>query len=191
MSREVESRTARLLIRELRPDDAQAFIDMASDGSLGDIFGDCRECRRWMGRWIEEARALYAADDPRRDYLAYAVETLEDHMVIGSVGSTYYEDIRQVGVTYFTGAAFRGRGYMTEALRAFTAYFLRTYPVGTLCAAVRTDNTASWKTLEKAGFVRTETKLYRDIYDEEEKWYHFYQLNGDPVIEKGGTPSDL
>lgn len=191
MSRRVEIRTARLLIRELRPDDAPAFIDMASDGSLGDIFGDCRECHQWMGRWIEEARALCAADDPQKDYLAYAVETLGDYTVIGSVGSTYYEDVRQVGVTYFLGAAFRGRGYMAEALRAFAAYFLRTYPVGLLCAAVRADNAASWKTLEKAGFARTETKLYRDLYDEEEKWYHFYQLNGNPAVGKGGTPSDL
>ena len=191
MSRRVEIRTARLLIRELRPDDAPAFIDMASDGSLGDIFGDCRECHQWMGRGIEEARALCAADAPQGDYLAYAVETLGDHTVIGSVGSTYYEDVRQVGVTYFLGAAFRGRGYMAEALRAFAAYFLRTYPVGLLCAAVRVDNAASWKTLEKAGFARTETKLYRDLYDEEEKWYHFYQLNGNPAVGKGGTPSDL
>ena len=191
MSRRVEIRTARLLIRELRLDDAPAFIDMASDGSLGDIFGDCRDCHRWMGRWIEEARALCAADDPQRDYLAYAIETLEDHTVIGSVGSTYYEDVRQVGVTYFLGAAFRGRGYMAEALLAFTAYFLRTYPVGLFCAAARVDNAASWKTLEKAGFVRTETKLYRDLYDEEEKWYHFYRLNSNPAVGKGGTPSDF
>ena len=102
--------TDRLLIRELKPEDEEAFIGMASDGSLTDIFGDCRNCRQWMGGWIREARALCEAGDPFRDYLAYALETREDHVVIGSVGSTYYEDAGQVGVTYFIGAACRGRG---------------------------------------------------------------------------------
>lgn len=40
------------------------------------------------------------------------------------------------------------------------------------------DNTASWKTLENAGFIMTETKLYRDINDETEKPYRFYVLHG-------------
>ena len=97
--------TDRLLIRELKPEDEEAFIGMASDGSLTDIFGDCRNCRQWMGGWIREARALCEAGDPFRDYLAYALETREDHVVIGSVGSTYYEDAGQVGVTDFIGAA--------------------------------------------------------------------------------------
>ena len=117
--------TDRLLIRELKPEDEEAFIGMASDGSLTDIFGDCRNCRQWMGGWIREARALCEAGDPFRDYLAYAVETREDHAVIGSVGSTYYEDAGQVGVTYFLGAAYRGRGYMTEALWGSSLSLLR------------------------------------------------------------------
>ena len=173
--------TDRLLIRELKPEDEEAFIGMASDGSLTDIFGDCRNCRQWMGGWIREARALCEAGDPFRDYLAYALETREDHVVIGSVGSTYYEDAGQVGVTYFIGAACRGRGYMTEALRAFAAHLLRTYPLEALCATVR----------EKAGFLRTGTRPYQDLHDSREELYHFYRLTRDLLLEKGGTPWDL
>ncbi len=187
----MEIKTDRLLIRELRPEDERAFIDMASDGSLTDIFGDCRDCRQWMGGWIREARALYEADDPFRDYLAYAVETRKDHVVVGSVGSTYYEDSRQVGVTYFIGGAHRGRGYMTEALRAFAEHLLRTYPLEQLCAAVRAANPASGRVLEKAGFLRTGTRLYQDLHDSREELYHFYRLTRDLLLKKGGTPWDL
>ncbi len=38
----------RIIIRDLKLKDASAFINMASDGSLIDIFGDCSECSRWM-----------------------------------------------------------------------------------------------------------------------------------------------
>ena len=183
--------TDRLLIRELRPEDEQPFIDMASDGSLTDIFGDCRDCQTWMGGWILEARALYEADDPFRDYLAYAVETRDNHVVIGSIGSTFYEDSRQVGVTYFTGAAYRGRGYMTEALRAFAGHLLRTYPLEQLCAAVRAANPGSGRVLEKAGFVRIGTGPYQDLHDSREELYHFYRLSRNLLLEKGGTPWDL
>ncbi|WP_313577518.1 hypothetical protein [Lacrimispora sp.] len=34
----------RIIIRDLILKDASAFINMASDGSLIDIFGDCSEC---------------------------------------------------------------------------------------------------------------------------------------------------
>ncbi len=45
----------RITISDLILKDASAFINMASDGSLIDIFGDCSECSRWMSRWAKKA----------------------------------------------------------------------------------------------------------------------------------------
>ncbi len=56
--------TDRLIIRSLRPDDEQAFIEMASDGSLTEIFGDCSECSHWMGKWIAESIQLEQENNP-------------------------------------------------------------------------------------------------------------------------------
>ncbi len=53
--------TRRLRVRSIRPEDEKAFIHMASDGSLTEIFGDCRECHKWMGDFIEEAIRLEKA----------------------------------------------------------------------------------------------------------------------------------
>ena len=166
--------TPRLVIRELRPEDEAAFAGMASDGSLTEIFGNCTDCGLWMGKWIQEARELYIADNPCCEYLAYAIE--KDHTAIGSIGSTWYEDLRQVGVTYFVGSAFRGCGYAAEALRAFTKYFFQAYPLDRLIATPRVDNPASCKTLEKAGFTLMETKIYQDMYDEQAELRNFYEL---------------
>lgn len=115
--------TDRLIIRSLRPDDEQAYIKMASDGSLTEIFGDCSDCRHWMGKWIAESIQLEKENNPGREYLAYTIESKADHAVIGSVGSTYYEDFGKIGITYFLGADYRGHSYMAEAVKAYTQYF--------------------------------------------------------------------
>ena len=44
--------TKRLNIRSIETSDENAFITMASDGSLTEIYGDCSECHKWMGDFI-------------------------------------------------------------------------------------------------------------------------------------------
>ena len=70
--------TDRLLIRSLRPSDEKAFIEMASDGSLTEIFGDCSECDKWMGNFIKEAMRLELENDPGAKLrgCGYAAEAL-------------------------------------------------------------------------------------------------------------------
>lgn len=117
----------RLIIRSIEPTDEQAYIDMASDGSLQDIFGDCSDCREWMGTWIQEARALDRQNNPAGEYLAYTVTDKQRGIPLGSVGCSYYEDLKQVGITYFIGSAFRGQGYAAEAAKAYAQYFFTHY----------------------------------------------------------------
>ena len=61
--------TQRLMIRSIRPSDEKAFIEMASDGSLTEIYGDCSECHKWMGEFIKEAMKLEMEDDPYHAYV--------------------------------------------------------------------------------------------------------------------------
>lgn len=166
--------TKRLIIRSIQPTDEKAFIDMASDGSLWEIFGDCSECHKWMEEFISEAIKLEAEDNPYHEYLAYAIEDKNSHVVVGSVGSSYYEDFQEVGVTYFIGAKYRGNGYAAEALQCFVEYLFAGYHFKKLVATASVNNTASCKTLEKAGFSVIETKMYQDLYDECENMSNIY-----------------
>ncbi len=168
--------TKRLIIRSIQPTDEKAFIDMASDGSLWEIFGDCSECDQWMGEFISEAIRLEAEDDPYHEYLAFAIEDKGGHKVVGSVGSSYYEDFKEVGVTYFIGAEYRGNGYAAEALQCLVEHLFARYHLKKLVATASVNNIASCKTLEKAGFSVIETKLYQDLYDEHENMSHIYEL---------------
>lgn len=168
--------TRRLLIRDLRRSDGAYFAQMAGDGSLLDIGFD-PNAGDWMGNWIEEALALSSADDPRREYLAYTVALKDNGVVIGSVGCSWYEDLCEVGITYFIGAQFRGAGYAAEAVSAYVPYFFRHYEEDRLIATVREENPASWKVLEKAGFVLKEKRMYQDINDHKPQLYRFYRIN--------------
>ena len=166
--------TGRLIIRKFKPEDEMALIEMASDGSLNDVFGDCTDCAEWMGKWLCEARALTEADDPGRAYLAYAVEEKATGRLIGSVGCSRYEDLGETGITYFVGGEFRGRGYAAEAAKAYAGHFLERYGARRMIATIREENIPSWKSIEQAGFRLDEKKMYRDLNDEKEELYRFY-----------------
>ena len=45
-----------------------------------------------------------------------------------------------------------------------------------MIATVREKNISSLKVVEKAEFVLTEKKMYKDINDSKEEMYYFYEL---------------
>lgn len=167
--------TQRLIIRDLETGDAIPFAEMAVDGSLNDI-GFGQDCGNWIAEWITEAKDFAARNNPGMDYLAYTIVLKDKNIVVGSIGCSYYEDFRETGITYFIGAQYRNNGYSTEAVKAYTEYFLEHYHVKKMIATVRAENVSSWKVLEKAGYKLMEKRMYQDINDDKEELYHFYEL---------------
>lgn len=166
--------TKRLLIRDIKTDDEMSFVEMAKDGTLNDIGFD-KDCSSWMAQWITEAQELAIKNNPNLEYLAYAVTLKNENTVVGSVGCSYYEDLQKIGITYFIGAEYRNKGYAVEAVKAYIEYFFNHYNVPTLIATIREENIPSWKAAEKAGFKLTEKKMYKDLNDEKEEMYYFYE----------------
>lgn len=169
--------TERLIIRSLKSEDKDVFVEMASDGSLHDIFGDYKECQKWLGNWIKEGIRLDKENNPYNEFLSYVILEKKSNKVIGSVGCSYYEDLKQIGIVYFIGDTSRRNGYATEAAIAYSRYFLENYDVPEMIANIKTENVASCRIVEKSGFELKETKMYKDLYDSEENEYNFYELN--------------
>lgn len=167
--------TQRLIIRDLETEDGVSFAEMAADGSLSDCGFDA-SCGKWMAFWIIEAKALAERDKPDADYLAYTITLKDENTVVGSVGCSYYTDLKETGVTYFIGAQYRNNGYASEAVKAYVEYFLSRYHVKKMIATVRADNVSSWKVIEKAGLILTDQRMYRDINDAKEERYRFYEM---------------
>lgn len=167
--------TERLIVRSLKNEDEAAFTAMASDGSLNDV-GFNEFCSSWMKEWIIEAIGLDEANDPTADYLAYAISLKGQDTAIGCVGCSYYKDLQKVGLTYFIGAQHRKMGYAVEAVKAYTNYFFAQYKFASLIATIKEENIPSWKVIEKVGFRFAGTGFYKDINDETDKLYRFYEI---------------
>ena len=165
--------TERIILRSIERGDEMVFAEMAKDGSLHDIGFD-ENCSEWIADWIDEAISLSEKDDPRADYIADVICLKEDGRVIGSVGTSYYEDLDKVGIVYFVGTEFRQKGYVSEAVKAYLDYYFDHYEENEIRANIRDANVPSWRTAEKAGFVLEEKRMYKDIDDSEEQLYRFY-----------------
>lgn len=170
--------TRRLCIRDVEKDDEIPFVEMAKDGSLCDCGFD-KDCSKWMASWITEAKALADADNPDSEYLAYTITLKNEGTVVGSVGCSYYEDLQEIGITYFIGNQYRNNGYAIEAVKAYVGYFFNRYNVPKMIATIREENISSWKVIEKAGFTLNEKKMYKDINDVKEELYRFYEIDRD------------
>ena len=175
--------TERLIIRSIEHDDEKAFIKIASDNSLTEIGFDA-DCGTWISEWITEARILEQKDDPRKDYIAYAVELRSSHELIGTVGCSYYSETERIGIVYGIGAAHRNNGYACEAAKAYIRFFFEHYDEAELTAEIKDDNLPSRKTAEKAGFVLKEKRKYKDIYDTEEHLYRSYSVKRSDLISE-------
>ena len=169
--------TERLKIRDIALSDEKDLIEMASDGSLNDVGLD-RNCGSWMKGWIIDAQNLAQKDNPRTDFLVHVIEDRTTGALIGAVGCTFYADLSQVGITYFVGTKFRGKGYASEAVKAYVRYYFEHYDEKEIIATIREANIPSWKVIENSGFVLTEKRMYKDINDTEEVLYRFYTVQG-------------
>lgn len=167
--------TQRLTIREMQKDDGIFFSAMAEDGSLNDCGFD-RDCSQWMANWIVEVQDFTIRNNPNMDYLAYTICSKNENVVVGSVGCSYYDDLQEIGITYFIGAQYRNNGFAVEAVKAYTSFFFQHYDVKKMIATIRDANISSWKVIEKSGFKLVEKKMYKDINDAEKVLYRFYEM---------------
>jgi [ribosomal protein S5]-alanine N-acetyltransferase len=73
---------------------------------------------------------------------------------IGSVGATMKQDVyrKNIEIGYWLAEPFWGRGIMTAVIRKFAFHLWLSYDVRRIYAEPFTNNSASRKALEKAGF---------------------------------------
>lgn len=77
-----------------------------------------------------------------------------DAQAVGSIGLKLGTDVERVSAElgYWLGAPYRGRGVMSEAIRAFTDDALETFSLTRIFALPFAHNVASCRALENAGF---------------------------------------
>ena len=136
-------------LRAFKPEDAQSIAQMANDLSvwrnLRDMFPHPYT--------LEHARVfiehtLSQSPTPHRAIVV-------DGHAVGTIGLKLGTDVERISAElgYWLGAPYRGRGVMTEAIRAFTDDAFETFSLTRIFALPFASNMASCRALEKAGFV--------------------------------------
>jgi ribosomal-protein-alanine N-acetyltransferase len=142
--------TERLVLRRPVMDDASnVFSRYGSDPAVTRFLG-------WRPHVsVEESKLLLACCDAEWAQCGvgcYLIQSREDGELIGSV-SLRLVSAQQAATGYVLARDAWGRGYATEALHAMRSLALR-LGVVRLSAICHPDHRASWRVLQKCGFVR-------------------------------------
>ena len=142
--------TRRLVLRAPAPQDVTRIASMANDREIARM--TCRMPHPFGTGDAEEFVIAVAGQNPSK-----ASTFLIEHEDAGPVGVIgLFEDgdpAPEVG--YWIARPFWGRGFATEALQAATVWASKAWKRRALMAGHFSDNPASGRVLEKAGFLYT------------------------------------
>jgi RimJ/RimL family protein N-acetyltransferase len=136
-------------VRDWRPDDAASLAQHANDRRIWLNLRDAFPHPYTLAD--AEGFLAFVAEMQPRTFFAIAV----NDRAIGGIGYTLHHDVERVSaeIGYWLGTAFWGRGIMTAALGAVTAYAFREHrELRRIYAVPYARTTASARVLEKTGY---------------------------------------
>ena len=144
--------TERLILRAPRRGDVKAIARLAGDRRIAENTARIPHPYR-----VEDAEAFIAAINHKDGETAFVI--VRDGTLIGACGIDPRDSGPELG--YWLGAAYWGRGFATEAVRALIDYAFGELEHETLAAGARVSNPASRRVLEKCAFQWTGVRLTR------------------------------
>ncbi len=137
------------VVRSYRESDAESLARHADDRR---VWINLRDAFPHPYR-LEDGRAFIRDSLAQRPETRFAIEV--GGAAVGGIGIVLHPDVERVSaeIGYWLGHAFWGRGIMSEAVRAFTAHVVREHALTRVFAVPFEWNAASFRVLEKAGYV--------------------------------------
>lgn len=161
--------TERLRLEKLSKKHTDDMYEYASDGNVTEFLTwEPHSDRNATKEWIRNAGRMYR----RGKYCDWALVLRENGKMIGTVGITSFDfKNNRAEIGYALSPRFRGRGYMTEAVKLLISYCFETLGVQRVEARFIKENICSRALAERCGmtFEGTEKdgiligKYYRDI----------------------------
>jgi RimJ/RimL family protein N-acetyltransferase len=149
-----ELETQRLVLRQFRDDDLDAFATLQADpvvarhvgdGSTNDRATSWRLMAMFLGHW------------QLRGHGQYAVEEAATTTLVGRVGLWHPEGWPGLEIGWMVARDRWGRGYATEGARAVAAAAFRSASIERLISLIRPSNAASARVALKLGAARERT----------------------------------
>ena len=144
-------------LRPWREDDAEDFYQYACHTGVTKHMRDDFPATR-AGC---EALVRAFAQDPETEQCCRAVEM--EGRAVGCIG-LFLDGHGDAELAYWLGEPFWRQGIMTAVIRAFCSQAFQRYPVGSIYAEPYESNTASRRTLERAGFSLAQVRARDCIY---------------------------
>lgn len=153
--------TQNLILRPFTINDVRRIYQLSQEDGLkqwipDQVYKDENEAKDV----IEYLMSQYQSPDPHKSPLVVAVVQKSTDEVIGHVGLSPKDDLVEIG--YAIEEGYFGRGYATEAVKVMSDWAKKTLGLKTILGIVASENGASGKVLEKAGF---------KLFDEKEMFY--------------------
>jgi len=115
--------------------------------------------RSFLHPWVTpastpEAYARYLQNSHRASVCAFVICRVEDQRIIGAcnLSQIFRGNLRQAFLGYWVGAAFSGRGYMTDALYLALRYAFKNLKLHRIEANIQPENEDSKRLAARAGF---------------------------------------
>ncbi|HVP60607.1 MAG TPA: GNAT family protein [Myxococcaceae bacterium] len=148
-------------LRPFRAEDATSLARLANDVT---VWRNLRDA--FPSPYSLEHAITFLAHTERQPpgcHMAIAIEG----QAVGSIGLKLGSDVERISAElgYWLGAPYRGRGVMSEAIRAFTEDSFERFSLIRIFALPFAYNTASCRALEKAGFTLEATLRRSAIKD--------------------------
>jgi RimJ/RimL family protein N-acetyltransferase len=139
--------TERLLLREWRDEDLDAYAAMAQDPEVVRYLGEPQDrAASWRGM------ALHAGHWALRGYGNWALQRTGDGELLGRVGLWRPEGWLGLELGWQLARHARGQGYATEAARAVIAWAWAELGATELISLIRPENVRSARVAERLGF---------------------------------------
>jgi RimJ/RimL family protein N-acetyltransferase len=140
--------TERLVMRPMEAGDAEELHAVYSDPSTFEFIalGPAQSIEKTL-----ERISVKSAHQTRHGFALWSVVERESRRVIGDCGLQMLEGGPDVELGYKLGSAYRGRGYATEAGRAWLEHGFGKLGLDRIVAVTAPDNRASRGVMEKLG----------------------------------------
>jgi RimJ/RimL family protein N-acetyltransferase len=156
--------SARLELREYRPDDAGLVRAVLADGEAAALPPGAPAESASVPAWLDDG-----ARRPRGEVTALHLMLLDTAtgQIVGSIGLFHADwQVRSAEIGYGVRGDRRGQGFATEALEAVTRWALTDGGFQRAWLTANTDNLASVRVAEKAGFHREGTLRRAGLEDD-------------------------
>ena len=141
--------TKRLVLRELRPTDAEALFQVLSDETVMQQYDRAPLTRLEEAQQIiERHRSRFERDEGIR----WGITIKGENRVVGSCGYSWHLRHQYAEIGYELARAYWNQGIITEALRALLQFGFETRNLHRVEAEVLLGNVASMRVLYKLGF---------------------------------------